>query len=159
MNLYNSAKSIMTVTMYNCILPLHLLRKHTYHKTISPYIATEIVVDHLMLLRSQMFTHLFNQHICQIYISAILIGFLKKPFVQIVWRKSNMSYSQFYYLGKTMKLLFSHELFIMLGKLRGMNEHLQVIKWPEGDSGSVSQRVLQAANLASIVTVEPGILR
>uniref|UniRef100_A0A1B6FZ03 AP-3 complex subunit beta n=1 Tax=Cuerna arida TaxID=1464854 RepID=A0A1B6FZ03_9HEMI len=44
------------------------------------------------------------------------------------------------------------------GKLRGMNEHQDKVNW-SGDTAAVSQRVLQAANVGSIVTVEPGILR
>uniref|UniRef100_A0A1B6JXG2 Uncharacterized protein n=4 Tax=Homalodisca TaxID=139475 RepID=A0A1B6JXG2_9HEMI len=44
------------------------------------------------------------------------------------------------------------------GKLRGMNEHQDKVDW-SGDTAAVCQRVLQAANVGSIVTVEPGILR
>uniref|UniRef100_A0A1B6LXZ1 AP-3 complex subunit beta C-terminal domain-containing protein n=1 Tax=Graphocephala atropunctata TaxID=36148 RepID=A0A1B6LXZ1_9HEMI len=44
------------------------------------------------------------------------------------------------------------------GKLRGMNEHQDRVTWT-GDTAVTCQRVLQAANLGSIVTVEPGILR
>ncbi|XP_054288038.1 AP-3 complex subunit beta-2 [Macrosteles quadrilineatus] len=44
------------------------------------------------------------------------------------------------------------------GKLRGMNEHSASVSWSR-DSAALSERVLAAANVAPILTVEPNILR